>query len=184
MIGSVGAATKEKKKHECLYACAQVRQHRPGTSAIPSCFHLLCSEPPTRSTSDPLRLPPLLLTNVFAAEKVRQGWKTEQKLKQPAWEEFLAVCRVLKRYGALEDVRQSAPGGEGGSEDRVEPKPTAFGRMLGAINADNELWMALVLTRLDGVWRLFFCVVRGLLSYTCNLVVVQHTILEYCCHLI
>lgn len=28
-----------------------------------------------------------------------------------------------------------------------EPKPTAFGRMVGAINAENELWMALVLTR-------------------------------------
>lgn len=28
-----------------------------------------------------------------------------------------------------------------------EPKPTAFGRMVGSINAENELWMALVLTR-------------------------------------
>lgn len=35
--------------------------------------------------------------------QVRQGWKTEQKLKQPAWEEFLAVCRVLRRYDALKD---------------------------------------------------------------------------------
>lgn len=30
----------------------------------------------------------------------------EQKLKQPAWEEFLAVCRVLKRYNALEDQQE------------------------------------------------------------------------------
>lgn len=29
----------------------------------------------------------------------------------------------------------------------AEPKPTAFGRMVGSINAENELWMALVLTR-------------------------------------
>lgn len=36
-------------------------------------------------------------------DQVRQGWKTEQKLKQPAWEEFLAVCRVLRRYDALKD---------------------------------------------------------------------------------
>lgn len=67
---------------------------------------------------------------------MRQGWKLEQKLKQPAWDEFLAICRVLTRYEALED-----------KGDGAGPKPTAFGRMIGAINSDNELWMALVLTR-------------------------------------
>ncbi|CAN0007223.1 unnamed protein product [Pylaiella littoralis] len=94
-------------------------------------------------------------------EQVRQGWKTEQKLKQPAWEEFLAVCRVLRRYDALKDEEvQAKPGGEKESGDGLaadsdndkepiatEPKPTAFGRMIGSINAENELWMALVLTR-------------------------------------
>ena len=83
--------------------------------------------------------------------QVRQGWKTEQKLKQPAWEEFLAVCRVLRRYDALEDVEQDdeeeAEASGEGAGGRIEPKPTAFGRMLGAINAENQLWMALVLTR-------------------------------------
>lgn len=66
----------------------------------------------------------------------------------------MAVCRVLKRYDALEDVQQdeeeAETGGEGSVESRggrIEPKPTAFGRMLGAINAENQLWMALVLTR-------------------------------------
>lgn len=89
----------------------------------------------------------------FYASKVRQGWKTEKKLKQPAWEEFLAVCRVLRRYGALKEADDDVEteevtyeGSHGGFGLR-EPKPTAFGRMLGAINTDNELWMALILTR-------------------------------------
>lgn len=34
-----------------------------------------------------------------------------------------------------------------GEKKAAEPKPTAFGRMVGSINAENELWMALVLTR-------------------------------------
>ncbi|CAM9848447.1 unnamed protein product [Ascophyllum nodosum] len=104
-------------------------------------------------------------------EQVRNGWKTERKLKQPAWDEFLAVCRVLRRYGALEDVargrsasldpsaRPIASGDDKGEDEAggvevgvgatgmSEPKPTAFGRLLGAINSENELWMALILTR-------------------------------------
>ncbi|CAB1119197.1 unnamed protein product [Ectocarpus sp. CCAP 1310/34] len=99
-----------------------------------------------------------------------QGWKTEQKLKQPAWDEFLAVCRVLKRYDALKDAEvstdasgeedgaaASGAAAESGGDKKAdskrakkkwgEPKPTAFGRMVGSINAENELWMALVLTR-------------------------------------
>lgn len=42
------------------------------------------------------------------------------------------------------------PGGGGTNKKQKragEPKPTAFGRMVGSINAENELWMALVLTR-------------------------------------
>lgn len=46
--------------------------------------------------------------------QVRQGWKTEQKLKQPAWDEFLAVCRVLKRYDALKDAEVSKVRATGG----------------------------------------------------------------------
>lgn len=74
-------------------------------------------------------------------------------MKQPAWEEFLAVCRVLKRYEALRDAGDegeatSSDGvGGGAAVGEVEPKPTAFGRLVGAINAENELWVALVLTR-------------------------------------
>jgi len=46
------------------------------------------------------------LTLSGCCNQVRQGWKTEQKLKQPAWEEFLAVCRVLRRYDALKDQEE------------------------------------------------------------------------------
>lgn len=73
---------------------------------------------------------------LYVVLQVRQGWKIERKLKQPAWDEFLAICRVLMRYDALKD-----------KDDGQGPTPTAFGRLVGAINADNQLWMALVLTR-------------------------------------
>lgn len=129
-----------------------------------------------RANPSPIPPPPSLDPSPFpSTHQVRQGWKTEQKLKQPAWEEFLAVCRVLRRYNALHDVpvgedakpgvkkdedvmfeggdvseiEAALEGGERGRIRKTEPKPTSFGRMLGAINAENELWMALVLTRCD-----------------------------------
>ncbi|CAM9584159.1 unnamed protein product, partial [Discosporangium mesarthrocarpum] len=111
-------------------------------------------------------------------DKVRTGWKAEQKMKQPAWDEFIACCRskhrintpnseiinyhleasfsfdkypspnprsnsrsnppflsrrVLTLYGALEGTPEN-------------PNPTGFGELVASINAENELWMALVLT--------------------------------------
>ncbi|CAM9657609.1 unnamed protein product, partial [Ectocarpus sp. 13 AM-2016] len=125
---------------------------------------------PAHQVEDPESVARLSKEIITLEEQVRQGWKTEQKLKQPAWDEFLAVCRVLKRYDALKDAEVSADasgeedgaaaseaaaesGGDKkadskkGKEKWGEPKPTAFGRMVGSINAENELWMALVLTR-------------------------------------
>ncbi|CAN0244773.1 unnamed protein product, partial [Ectocarpus fasciculatus] len=124
---------------------------------------------PVHQVEDPDSVARISKEIIALEEQVRQGWKTEQKLKQPAWDEFLAVCRVLKRYDALKDVQESkdASGEEdgaaasgaadGGGDQKAdpkrgkkkpgEPKPTAFGRMVGSINAENELWMALVLTR-------------------------------------
>ncbi|CAM9543848.1 unnamed protein product [Chrysoparadoxa australica] len=61
---------------------------------------------------------------------VREGWKKQRKLKEPAWEEFQAVTRVLQHYEALDKDHQ----------------PTPLGDLVGAINGDNELWLALVLS--------------------------------------
>ncbi|CAM9125924.1 unnamed protein product, partial [Hapterophycus canaliculatus] len=122
---------------------------------------------PVSQLEDPENIARISKEIISLEEQVRQGWKMEQKLKQPAWEEFLAVCRVLKRYDALEDQEEAQEasvgdeaageevaeaGGSGGSKMRKtkaagEPKPTSFGRLVGSINAENELWMALVLSR-------------------------------------
>jgi DSHCT (NUC185) domain len=95
--------------------------------------------------------------------QVRNGWKTEQKYRQPAWDDFMAITRVLQRYGALEYVRQQPTDADTDTatdattsaldelldEDNssnMQLRPTPFGDLVGGINSDNELWLALVLT--------------------------------------
>ncbi|CAM9173266.1 unnamed protein product [Choristocarpus tenellus] len=66
-------------------------------------------------------------------KKVRSVKKKERSLTQSSWEQFKSVSRVLMAYDALEEVPDGA-------------KPTQFGEVVGSINAENELWIALVLT--------------------------------------
>ncbi|CAM9163697.1 unnamed protein product, partial [Heterosigma akashiwo] len=50
--------------------------------------------------------------------------------EDPAWAEFMAVRQVLQQYEAI----------------REDGTVTKFGKLVGAVNAENELWVALVLT--------------------------------------
>jgi hypothetical protein len=106
--------------------------------------------------------------NTVYSLQVRNGWKTEQKYRQPAWDDFMAITRVLQRYGALEYVRQQPTATDTDSTDadtaisatssaldelldedntsNMQLRPTQFGDLVGGINSDNELWLALVLT--------------------------------------
>jgi superfamily II RNA helicase len=71
---------------------------------------------------------------IASLEKSQQeGRRLGRRLKQPAWEAFLAMVDVLCEYGALSPVGPN-------------PQPTPLGDVIGAINAENELWLALVLT--------------------------------------
>jgi DSHCT (NUC185) domain len=104
--------------------------------------------------------------NTVYSLQVRNGWKTEQKYRQPAWDDFMAITRVLQRYGALEYVRQQTYTDSDTDSDatvsattsaldelldednssNMQLRPTQFGDLVGGINSDNELWLALVLT--------------------------------------
>ncbi|KAG5189437.1 hypothetical protein JKP88DRAFT_353078 [Tribonema minus] len=81
-------------------------------------------------------------------DQVRNGWRSELKFRQPAWDDFVSITRVLIRYGALlpEDLSQESDVEDVGSNEKLRLRSTAFGDLVGGINADNELWLALVLT--------------------------------------
>ena len=103
------------------------------------------------------------INTLYIYMQIRNGWKTEQKYRQPAWDDFMAITRVLQRYGALEYVRQSTntntdsdvtSSSTSALDDLLNDdntsnmllRPTQFGDLVGGINSDNELWLALVLT--------------------------------------